>query len=65
MNLLIKNANIIDVYESFYGDILIIDGIITEIGKEINKDKIDIIDAKGLTLMPSFIDTHAHFRDPG
>ena len=65
MNLLIKNANMIDAYESFCGDILIIDGIITEIGKEINKDGIDIIDAKGLTLMPSFIDTHAHFRDPG
>lgn len=65
MDLLIKNANMIDAYESFYGDILIIDGIITEIGKEINKNGIDIIDAKGLTLMPSFIDTHAHFRDPG
>lgn len=65
MDLLIKNANMIDAYESFYGDILITDGIITEIGKEINKDGIDIIDAKGLTLMPSFIDTHAHFRDPG
>lgn len=65
MNLLIKNANMIDAYESFCGDILIIDGIITEIGKEINKEGIDIIDAKGLTLMPSFIDTHAHFRDPG
>ena len=33
--------------------------------KNINKEGIDIIDAKGLTLMPSFIDTHAHFRDPG
>ena len=65
MNLLIKNANMIDAYESFRGDILIIDGKIAEIGKEINKDNIDIIDAKGLTLMPSFIDTHAHFRDPG
>lgn len=65
MDLLIKNANMIDAYESFYGDILITDGIITEIGKEINKNGIDIIDAKGLTLMPSFIDTHAHFRDPG
>ena len=65
MDLLIKNANMIDAYESFFGDILIIDGIITEIGKDINKEGIVIIDAKGLTLMPSFIDTHAHFRDPG
>ena len=65
MNLLIKNANMIDAYENFNGDILIIDGKINQIGKEINKDGIEIIDAKGLTLMPSFIDTHAHFRDPG
>lgn len=65
MNLLIKNANIVDAYESFHGDILITDGIIAEIGKEVNKVGVDIIDAKGLTLMPSFIDTHAHFRDPG
>ena len=40
MNLLIKNANVVDAYESFYGDILIIDGIITEIGKEINKESL-------------------------
>ena len=65
MNLLIKNANMIDAYENFNGDILIIDGKINQIGKEINKEGIEIIDAKGLTLMPSFIDTHAHFRDPG
>ena len=65
MNLLIKNANMIDAYENFRGDILIIDGKINQIGKEINKEGIEIIDAKGLTLMPSFIDTHAHFRDPG
>lgn len=65
MNLLIKNANMVDAYESFYGDILIIDGIISEIGKEINRDGVEIIDATGLILMPSFVDTHAHFRDPG
>lgn len=65
MNLLIKNANIIDAYENFNGDILIIDGKISEIGKEINKTEVETIDAKGLTLMPSFIDTHAHFREPG
>lgn len=65
MNLLIKNANVIDTYEEFYGDILIIDGKIQEIGREINKEGIQIVDAKGLTLMPSFIDTHAHFREPG
>lgn len=65
MNLLIKNAIMIDAYENFKGDILIIDGKINQIGKEINKEGIEIVDANGLALMPSFIDTHAHFRDPG
>ena len=61
MSLLIKNANVIDANGNFQGDILIIDGIINQIGKEINKEGIEVIDAKGYTVMPSFIDTHAHF----
>lgn len=65
MNLLIKNANIIDATQSFLGDILIIDGYIKEVSTSINKDDVEILDAKGLTVMPSFIDTHAHFREPG
>lgn len=65
MNLLIKNANIVDFSKSVRGDILIKDGIIKAIGSNIEIDNIKILDAKGLTLMPSFIDTHAHFRDPG
>ena len=36
MNLLIKNANIIDAYENFNGDILIIDGKISEIVPEVD-----------------------------
>ena len=42
MNLLIKNANVIDANGKFQGDILIIDGIINQIGKNIDK-KIIII----------------------
>lgn len=65
MNLLIKNANVIDAMQNFYGDIYIEEGKIKEIGKELKIDNVDKIDAKGLTLMPAFIDTHAHFREPG
>lgn len=65
MNLLIKNANIVDSTQNFLGDILIIDGYIKEIGTSINREEIEILDAKGLTVMPAFIDTHAHFREPG
>lgn len=64
MDLLIKNVNIVDESNDFFGDLYIENGIIKEVGKEINKD-CEILDGKGLTLMPSFIDTHVHFRDPG
>lgn len=65
MNLLIKNAQIVDCIQNFLGDIYIENGIINEIGKSLSKEGVKVIDAKGLTLMPSFIDTHAHFREPG
>ncbi|KLE16068.1 dihydroorotase [Clostridium sp. C8] len=65
MNLLIKNARIVDYSQDFIGDIYIENGKIKEVGLDINIEAVDLIDAKGLTLMPSFIDTHAHFREPG
>lgn len=64
MNLLIKNVNLIDESNNFFGDIYIEKGLIKELGTELNKE-CETIDGKGLVLMPSFIDTHAHFRDPG
>lgn len=65
MNLLIKNARIIDFSQDFLGDLYIENGLIKELGAKLNIENVDVIDAKGLVLMPSFIDTHAHFRDPG
>lgn len=65
MDLLIKNARVIDVTQDFIGDIYVKNGLIAEIAKEITKDNVETFDCKGKTLMPSFIDTHAHFRDPG
>ncbi|MEG1002629.1 dihydroorotase [Clostridium sp.] len=65
MNILIKNANVIDSSQNFIGDVYIENGKIEELGTNINKDGVEVVDAKGLTLMPAFVDTHAHFRDPG
>ena len=64
-SLLIKNVNVVDAFQSFYGDVYIKNGIINEIGRSIVKQDVKVIDGKNLTLMPSFIDTHAHFREPG
>ena len=64
-NLLIKNVNVVDAFQNFHGDVYIENGIIKEVGQDIKKDNVEIIDGNSLTLMPSFIDTHAHFREPG
>ena len=69
-SLLIKNVNMVDAFQNFRGDVYIENGVISEIGrsitkKNLNKEKLEVIDGNNLTLMPSFIDTHAHFREPG
>ncbi|MFO7887618.1 MAG: dihydroorotase [Eubacteriales bacterium] len=65
MNILIKNAKLVDYKSNKFGDILIENGIISRIEKNIEIENITTIDGKGKTLMPSFIDTHTHFREPG
>lgn len=64
MNLLIKGARVVDFSQDFVGDVYIENGIIVEIGKNLNKS-CEVINGKGKVLMPSFIDTHSHFREPG
>lgn len=64
VELVVKNARIIDWSQDFIGDVHIKDGIINEIGRSLNKE-CNTVDAQGLVLMPSFVDTHVHFRDPG
>ncbi|WP_315121438.1 dihydroorotase [uncultured Clostridium sp.] len=64
MELLIKGARIVDWSQDFYGDVYIKDGVIDEIGKDIKKD-CKVIYGEGKVLMPSFVDLHVHFREPG
>ena len=60
-DLVIKNGNIIDGTGSpgFHADIAIKEGKIAKIARNINDAK-KIIDAKGLTVTPGFIDSHSH-----
>lgn len=64
MQLLIKNVRIVDWSQDLTGDVYIHDGKITEIGRELKKS-CSTIEGDGLVLMPSFIDLHVHFREPG
>lgn len=65
--LLIKNALVIDPENKIKGkkDILLEDGKITAIKSKILSPRSEIIDAKGMLIMPGLIDMHCHLRDPG
>lgn len=60
----IYNVRLVDWKNDFHGAIEIENGKITAIGQNLDIQEGDI-DGGGLTLMPSFVDLHAHFRDPG
>ncbi|ALG11680.1 dihydroorotase [Kibdelosporangium phytohabitans] len=45
-------------------DILIEDGLVAEIGTP-EADGGDVIDARGLVVLPGFVDLHTHLREPG
>lgn len=67
-DLLIKGGTIVDVdgLVSYRSDVLIdSEGVITDIGTNINDSNCDVIDARGLVLSPGFVDIHVHFREPG
>ncbi len=67
MKLLIKNGYIIDPISKLEGirDILIEDACISVIGESLSENADQVIDAKGFTVMPGFIDLHVHLREPG
>jgi len=60
----IKNCQVINEGEIFESDLLIEDGRISKIYSSIETQG-DVIDAKGLYLMPGVIDDQVHFREPG
>lgn len=67
MTTLLKNGKLID-YKSQtndYFDILIENGNIKEISKEINFVADKVIDCTNLFIIPGMIDIHCHLREPG
>lgn len=64
-SVLIKSAVIVNENKQFVADILVRDGIIERIDKQININADHEIDAEGLFLFPGCIDDQVHFREPG
>ena len=65
--ILIKEAHIVNEGKTFVGDVLIYGERIEKMDMTINasKENCEIIDAKGLYLIPGLIDDQVHFREPG
>ena len=64
MDLLIKNGTIITETESFLGDIGIDKGKIVCIGKNLELEANQIVDAKNKYVLPGAIDAHTHLAMP-
>lgn len=67
MTILIKNGQVINPADQMdeTADVLVENGCVTKIGKNIKMKAERVIDAKGCFVMPGFIDMHVHLRDPG
>ena len=61
---LIKNGTVVTPVSMFKADVLVKDGIIQAIGKDLCADGVEIIDAEGKYVLPGAIDVHTHMALP-
>lgn len=65
-SILIKNGTMVTPRGLFTSDVKIVDGVVAEIGKDLDSRGVDrVIDASGLLVFPGVIDEHVHMREPG
>ena len=63
--ILLKNGIIVNEGVAQESDILIIDDLISKIGKDISDADAEVIDVSGKHILPGVIDDQVHFREPG
>ncbi len=64
-SILIKSATVVNENKQFVSDVLIKDGLIDRIDKNIDIAADREVNAEGLYLFPGCIDDQVHFREPG
>lgn len=62
---LFREAHIVNEGEVVVGDVLVVGDRIAKVGKNLEADDAEIVNAKGMWLMPGIIDDQVHFREPG
>ena len=67
MKLILKGGRVINPAEHFdeVADVLIEDGKIAAVGKDLSAEGAEVYDAAGKIVTPGLIDMHTHFREPG
>ena len=64
MKTLIRNGHVVTAADDYHADLLIVDGVIEQIGKTLSAEADREIDAAGLLVLPGGIDVHTHFDMP-
>ncbi|MEM0079600.1 MAG: allantoinase AllB [Nitrososphaerota archaeon] len=64
-NLLVKNGRVVTSEGLFNMDILIIDGVIEAIGRDLKQSYVEVLDVSGMLVFPGVVDEHVHMREPG
>jgi dihydroorotase len=65
--LLVRGGRVVDPEAGREGDVdvLLEGGKVAEVGAQLPVKDAEVLDAKGLLVLPGFIDLHAHLREPG
>lgn len=64
-DILIKEVRLVDAHHEQPGDLFIHEGVIWALGKRLTIPGVAVMKGDGRTVLPAFVDLHAHFRDPG
>ncbi|HKW72084.1 MAG TPA: amidohydrolase family protein, partial [Candidatus Dormibacteraeota bacterium] len=62
--MIVRGGTVVTARSVQVADIAIEDGVITEVGSDLDADG-EEIDATGLHVLPGGIDSHVHFNEPG
>lgn len=63
--LLLRDVRAVDPLGEWRGDVAVANGVFVALGRGFSWPGAQVLEGGGRTLLPGFVDLHAHFRDPG
>lgn len=63
MRTLVKNGRIVTAVDDYSADVLIVDGVIAQIARNITDPEAEVIDAAGRMVLPGGVDPHTHLEN--